>query len=172
MSTLSKAADDALERTASTLGWSARHFRPREFFGWAYRDATPEAVPWCERFLAGAEVFPPCSADAWEAVWRSMQRIALELDKLRDELGPLRITPAGGVRFEAVHPLKHAEAPGSRHFIGDAADVVPLRDGVTAADVFALADREQRNGGMTPGGAHAYASGFCHIDARSIQARW
>ena len=171
MSTLSAAVDAQLERSTAEHGWRPRFFQPREFFHWTYREPTPETAPWFAEHAAGRAAFPPCDPGDWLAIWRSMERVGLAADAVRMDVGPLAVTPAGGVRFAAVHHLKHAAVPGSRHFIGDAFDLRPLDKSTTCGDVFAFADRAQRDGSIAPGGLALYPT-FVHIDARGHRARW
>lgn len=172
MPRLSDAVDEALAEAVESWGWDARYFTPREFFEWAYRQPRPESVPWFESFMVDAESFPPCSPDKWRSIWMAMKRAAKAADIVRMDVGPLIVTPAGGVRFRDVFPDKFAKTPGSRHFIGDGLDLKPQDKSTSAQDVFRFADAAQRNGDIPKGGLHAYASGFCHLDTRGEHARW
>jgi hypothetical protein len=170
--TLAAAVDRELAAAFDAWGWRPRHFRPREFFGWAFRAPTAESRPFFEAVECGGVPVSFGSRDEWRRMWQRMEAVGVAADALRDELGPLAVTPAGGVRFPEVFPRKYAETPGSRHFIGDALDLRPLAKGVTARDIYEVADALQRQGAIQAGGAHAYPSGFCHIDVRGKRARW
>ena len=166
------AVERELDAAFDRYGWSPRHFPPREYFGWAFRAPTAESRPFFDAVEAGVLEVDFGSDAEWERMWRRMEAVGLAADAVRNELGPLLVTPAGGVRFPEAHPAKYAATPGSRHFVGDALDLRPLRRGVSARDVFEAVDHLQRSGAIPAGGAHAYQSGFCHIDTRGKRARW
>lgn len=166
------AVERELADAFANFGWRPRHFKPREFFGWAFRAPTAETQPFFDMVEVGAADVPFGTGGELLGMWRRMEAVGLAADMLRDEFGPLAVTPAGGVRFAEVFPLKHRRTPGSRHFVGDALDLRPTLRGVSAMDLYHYADRLQREGAIPAGGLHAYSSGFCHIDVRGKRARW
>ncbi len=171
MSLLTEQADTQLDASTAAYGWRPVHFRPSEFFRWAYEGATTETRPYIEAVNAGILSFPGLNSGEWLAMWRHMEAVGMAADAVREQLGPLQVTLSGGVRFPQSHPSKYAETPGSQHFKGAGLDLVPLAAGVTGDDVYRVAAALQASGDIPQGGAHSYGS-FAHLDVRGRRARW
>lgn len=98
-------------------------------------------------------------------VEKRLTLLAADLELLRHELGGA-LGIASGYRCP-VHNKRVGGAAGSRHMVGDAADlVVPPGE---QARYFAAAERVPafRNGGIG-----VYPGGAVHVDRRGYKARW
>lgn len=111
----------------------------------------------CRCGLCDVSSFPP-------AVKRSLGRLALALQSLRDKVGPLRIT--SGYRCRQ-HNAAVGGAKDSQHVLGLAADIVSRTH--TPAQ---LAEAAETIPAFGMGGIGTYPS-WVHVDVRTNgQARW
>jgi zinc D-Ala-D-Ala carboxypeptidase len=96
-----------------------------------------------------------------EREWISIEKLAVNvLQPIRNELGPIRIT--SGFRCKKLNKALRA-GKSSNHLLGQAADIEPVRDGVTLIDVakFIYFYLEFRN--LI---AEYFPSGWVHVDYR------
>lgn len=99
--------------------------------------------------------------------WGNVQKLAMNLQALRDELGePVRVQ--SGYRT-AAHNRAIGGAPKSQHLTARAGDIRVASK--TPQQVAAIIERLIRAGKMLDGGIGIYDN-FVHYDIRSEHARW
>lgn len=106
-----------------------------------------------------------CGCDAPPSVEKNLTALAIELERLRKQLGNVPLHINSGYRCPAYNK-KIGGAPQSQHMLGKAADLsgrtvrpLQIRDAASVVPSFRA------------GGIGLYDT-FCHVDIRPTIARW